>query len=430
MSFTKHLYQSLFWRILYYLSLLLLTIIIARYYEASLSGWFNYLISFAGLFVLISGLSLESAIGFYCSKENADISSFILFIFFWCILIALIGVAVIFILYYYGIKLDGQFLFISLLIYIVGNLLISFTQSVFIARYNFKICGLVSIIFNLSLIALLFVTTILKQRVDLSLFIIIYSSSFFIQGLLLWYILIKKYNIKMYKGILFPFSKPLFHYALPAFIGNLIFFLVYRIDYFFVHKFCDDTMLGNYIQVSKMAQLFLIIPASIAAVIFPATAKGEPGIEQKMKAISRFLVSFFLIVITILVLSGKWLFPWLFGNSFNKMYQTFLPLIPGILSLVIISILGAYFAGKDLVRINLIGAFLALIIIVSIDLLLIPVLQIRGAAIACSISYTSYLAYLLFWFSRTGSTRISNMFIITKSDFDLVKNILFISKYH
>jgi O-antigen/teichoic acid export membrane protein len=106
------------------------------------------------------------------------------------------------------------------------------------------------------------------------------------------------------------------------------------------------------------------------------------------------------------------------------MYETFLPLIPGILSLVVISLLGAYFAGKDLVRINLTGALMALIIIVIADLMLIPALQIQGAAIACSISYTSYLVYLLFWFSRKESATISNMFIITKSDLILFKNML------
>lgn len=424
MSFSKHIYQSFTWRILYYVSVLLLNICIARYFEASLSGWFNYLMSIAGLLVLISGLSLDSATGYYSTKEDADLTSFAWFILFWCIIVLLLALLTIIILNYGGILSGSLLLPMAIVMYVIGNLAISFTQSVFIAKYNFRTTGIVAVIFNLALLLLLLVMSILKEKMDISFFLSLYAACFLVQGLILWYILFTKYYIKPLKKITLSFIKKLFQYAMPAFAGNLTFFFVYRIDYWFVHKFCDDALLGNYIQVSKLAQLFLIIPAAIAAVIFPATAKGEENIGIKMKALSRVLISCFLFVLALLVLFGKWLFPWLFGNSFDKMYVTFLPLIPGILSLVIISLLGAYFAGKDLVRINLIGALLALIIMVIADLILIPALQIQGAAIACSISYSSYLVYLLFWFSRKESSTISNMFFITKSDWSLFKNML------
>src|SRR5690606_32047549 len=43
----------------------------------------------------------------------------------------------------------------------------------------------------------------------------------------------------------------LFKYCGFAWLGNLIFFLLYRIDYVFVEQLSNATALGNYIQVSK-----------------------------------------------------------------------------------------------------------------------------------------------------------------------------------
>ena len=62
--------------------------------------------------------------------------------------------------------------------------------------------------------------------------------------------------------------------------ANIVFFLVYRVDYLFVNAspVCTAADLGNYIQVSKLGQLLLIIPQIIASVIFPRTASG---IERK-----------------------------------------------------------------------------------------------------------------------------------------------------
>ena len=42
--------------------------------------------------------------------------------------------------------------------------------------------------------------------------------------------------------------KPLLKYASIAFIGNVLFFLMYRVDYWFIDYFVKDKiLLGNYI---------------------------------------------------------------------------------------------------------------------------------------------------------------------------------------
>src|SRR6202042_3662537 len=74
--------------------------------------------------------------------------------------------------------------------------------------------------------------------------------------------------------------RKLLRYSLFALASNIIFFLVYRVDYWFVKRFCSDNELGNYIQVSKIVQLFLILPLTIASIVFPYTA-GETNKMDK-----------------------------------------------------------------------------------------------------------------------------------------------------
>ena len=52
-----------------------------------------------------------------------------------------------------------------------------------------------------------------------------------------------------------PILKIVIRYSLFALMANLIYFLVNRIDYWFVEHYCSAEDLGNYIQASKLAQM-------------------------------------------------------------------------------------------------------------------------------------------------------------------------------
>jgi O-antigen/teichoic acid export membrane protein len=77
----------------------------------------------------------------------------------------------------------------------------------------------------------------------------------------------------------------LIKYCLTAFGANAVFFMVYKIDYLFVNysPVCTAADLGNYIQVSKIGQLMLLVPQIIASVVFPRTASGihEKTLKQR-----------------------------------------------------------------------------------------------------------------------------------------------------
>lgn len=429
MKFSKLVYQSFSWRLWYHISLFLLTICISRYFQSAASGWFNYVISICSLLVLIAGFSMDSAIGFHLSKETFSTSAVSGFIFTWSIVTGLIALAVFYVIFKNGYlnTTDTRLLFITWL-YITGNLFITILQSVFYARHNFLFANLVAVIFNLLLAMLLVVSFYLKKMFSIITFFQLYAISFFVQGVFFWGVLLWRDKIRLFQSFNFPVVKKLFKYASLVFTSNLVFFLVYRIDYWFVNKYCNADLLGNYIQVSKTVQVFLIIPASIASVIFPVVASGRNEMIGKLMQLSRLLVTAFAFALAILAITGKWLFTFVFGPSFNKMYEPFLLLIPGIICLTVIALLGAYFSGKNLAKINLTGGIIALAIMITGDMILIPVLQISGAAIASSISYAGFLAYLLYWVNKNETKGIRGFFICTKQDWKYLLSFLLIRR--
>jgi O-antigen/teichoic acid export membrane protein len=197
---------------------------------------------------------------------------------------------------------------------------------------------------------------------------------------------------------------------------------LYRVDYFFVEKYCTADELGNYIQVSKIVHLFFILPTILASAVFPITAGGrKEDINKLLTLLSRSIFLLYTLCCVVLALLGKWLFPFVFGESFTGMYQPFLWLIPGIISLSGIFTLTAYFAGRNRIRINIIGSVYALVVIVVGDILFIPKYGIEAAAIISSIGYIVYQVYIITVFKKEYQTAVADFFIFRSDDWKLIK---------
>ncbi len=219
--------------------------------------------------------------------------------------------------------------------------------------------------------------------------------------------------------------KMVFQFCLLAFVSNLITFLYYRVDYWFVNHYRSAEELGNYIQVSKIAQMFFVLPGILASAVFPLTAGGRRReINNMLMVMSRSILFFYSLACLFLVITGKWLFPFIFGDSFKGMYSTFLFIIPGILGLSTLYTLTAYFAGKNRVIVNLKGSCLALITIITGDVLLIPKYGINAAAAVSSVGYIVYHIYVLQVFTKEYKTPVLSFFIFKYSDFSSIKRSL------
>lgn len=429
---SRFLYQSIFWKGLVYLSSFVLNILIARHFEAAVSGNIYYLINAYSLVLLVLSMSMESGIVYFGVKREIEMSKLLNFSVLYTSMTAIILCFIIF--SFKSISFNGisRGLFIvSALSFICGNLLISYGNALFNAEKNFVWPNVVALIINVALsIVLIIKWTHPEIHFTNDAYFYIYFLSFLFTGIISTLVFLIFYVKKIKLSL--PASKEfkkLFNYCLLAWIANILFFLLYRIDYFFVERYCSAQELGNYIQVSKIAQMFFLIPSIAAGVIFPLTASEEKeSVFRWLAILSRVFLFVYAVACLFLIIVGKWLFPLVFGNTFKSMYTAFVFLVPGILSLSVLYTITAYNAGVNKISINIASCVWTLLIILVGNIILIPWYSINNAALVSSIGYISMLIYLMTIFKKNNKVQLSNFFLFRFEDFAALKKFIKNSK--
>jgi O-antigen/teichoic acid export membrane protein len=424
----RTLFQSILWRGLYYAAVFIINILIARHFQAATSGSIYYISSIYSFILLFTSFSIESGITYFAASEKIGLNKLFGFAVFWSLIVGVI----IFLLLSFFIKvnyagIDEQLLFISSITFICGNLLTAYCTGIFYAKNNFLLPNLVSIIITATLIIILpYHGRSIVEGINDNNYFYLYFGSFLLQGICLAVLILLKYvRIKRQWFLSAEEFWSLFRYCMTAYLANIIFFLLYRIDYWFVEKYCTPVQLGNYIQVSKLGQMFFILPTILASVVFPLTAGGQrEKVNGLLTMLSRTILWLYAVVCGLLLLTGKWLFPFIFGNDFTGMYQPFALLIPGILSLSGLFTLTAYYAGKNKMKVNITGSLLALVVIIAGDSIFIPAYGINAAALISSFGYIIYQLYVLIVFNKEYKTRIIEFFIFKMNDWKNMKKIL------
>jgi O-antigen/teichoic acid export membrane protein len=185
-----------------------------------------------------------------------------------------------------------------------------------------------------------------------------------------------------------------------------------------------DTDIGNYIQVSRIVQLFQILPSMLAAYFFPKTASEGDKIIPYLTILIRWIVIVNLILVLPIIIGGFYLFPFIFGGSFDQMYILFVLSVPGIFSLSVLAIISTYMAGINAVRINLLTALIALVIVCIGDYLLIPVYGVGAAAAVSAIAYLCCTTIALYIFIKKVNSSVKKIFTLRNTDLDLLKKIV------
>lgn len=423
MNFHRLLFQSLLWRGLFFLTFFLISILLPRSLQAAGAGWVYYLTNWFSLLLLVASLNLESAVGYYASNQGVSNNKLAWLSVAWT---AIVGLLVFIVIKFYFGEIKGeepitqnQYIFFAVS-YIAGILLMNFYTALFYAKRNFFLPNLL-----LSLTNIAFITCILKgeswniTNADILNIYFWYSLS---QGLLLLIAYFIKYNSWNISFPQFGEWKMLMRYALLALVANLVYFLVYRADYWFVRhspaSSPDGYDLGNYIQVSKHGQMLLILPQIIASAVFPQTASeiDRQKVRDTVALLSRFFLVIYVFIIAVIAVIGEWLFPFVYGETFNRMYWPTLLILPGIWALSVMVLLAAYFSGKGNVKINIYGGLLSVVIVLAGNYFFTFRYGMIAAAIISSVAYFSYLFFLMWQFEKEYKVPIADFLIPRRSD--------------
>lgn len=398
MQLKRAITQNVFWRSLYLASSFAVNVLISRLLSAEKTGAVYYIVNNLAFIILITSLSLESGTAYYLAKKQITPLKVATF----CILYSLIAsLACIFFYNYFFSSLLQTDKKILLFFYVIGVMLVSFFNGLSSALQNFRLPNVVLVSINILLILALI---IFRNEPFLTLqFYYFYFGTFSLQGIVLAVVFVVNYKKEEKKDVQNSSDvlQLIFKYSLMAISANIIYFLLYRVDYWFVNKFCSSSDLGNYIQASKLGQLFLSIPSIIGASVFASVAAQTSGNPSKnVLRVSRTVLGVAFVLMMILICVGKWFFPFLFGNSFSKMYLAFVLLAPGTLAICFLYPLTAYYAGIKMIKVNIAGSSIALVIVLICDYIFIPTHGIVAAAVISSIGYATYAAYVIRYFCK------------------------------
>ena len=219
-------------------------------------------------------------------------------------------------------------------------------------------------------------------------------------------------------------------YGLKSYPGTIAQFLNYRIDIFLVAYFLTFEEVGLYVLAVNWSELIFYLPDSMAMVLFPTIASSKSRKDSnELTAIMTKAVMIIILIgsIFILLFAGK-LIPFLYTNQFlGSIYPLFI-LLPGVLMLSMWKIIISDLAGRGFPQYKSITSTAGMILNVILNIILIPLYGINGAALATSLSYTLTTILSIYWHINITGTTLFQLLFIRRKDVTFILSRVSIKK--
>ena len=214
-------------------------------------------------------------------------------------------------------------------------------------------------------------------------------------------------------------------FALPCYGANLTQFLNYRLDLFIVGILAGYASVGRYTLAVSLGQLVWLLSQSAANVLLPkiAAAQSSKDTVENTNRLNRLvLFASFLSALGLGIVASQAI-PLLYGEAFRPSFAALVWILPGIVAFSTVNILAAYIAGIGKPRLNLFVAAVALVVTVSLNLYLIPRLDIVGASLTSTASYSVSAVLTIFLYVRQTGSSLRQLLVPTADDFNFARQL-------
>jgi len=223
-----------------------------------------------------------------------------------------------------------------------------------------------------------------------------------------------KTNLKILKDSL--------SYGIRGHIGNVINFVTYRADIFFISFFVGVGGVGIYTVSVAFAEILLRLPGAINLVLLPKTSASLKRVSADLTSqISRIVFPFSIILASIFVLISRPLISLLFGDRFDPSFTPLWILLIGVVPLTLSKIFTSYLAGRGKLEYVTYQATVSMIITIVLNILLIPRFGIVGAAIASSVSYISATLVVVRGFLKDSNLTLFSVILPSRKDITILQ---------
>lgn len=188
-----------------------------------------------------------------------------------------------------------------------------------------------------------------------------------------------------------PEQKKLLRYGWKAHFGNIMAFVNYRADIFLVNFLIGPVATGIYVIAVQFAEKLWMLSQAASIVLLPrlSSMSDEVGRRHQLSLRAGWItgVLTFIASLLLIVLLYFFLEP-IFGSEYQPAFVPFLWLLPGIVLGATSRIYSNTIAAAGKPEWNMYASILVVTVNVAGNLILIPELGLKGAAIATSIAYS------------------------------------------
>lgn len=403
----------------------LISLLIAKLAGADQFGSLSLMIVNAAFIYIITGLGTDAAIvwhGITGKNYSRDkvfsftvITALIQLLFFY--IIAILGY------FFLGHTLlggnHGLKIFFAELVYFTGLVIAEKFTSLYYSQHEAKRCNRILALVSSVLFVIVIVAWIFRPEYIIENPVWLYSLFIFIPSIILLLSFLVTYRPSM-KSISEEEYKSFSTFSAIVLITNTIQFVAFRADYWIITLYFDHDVVGIYAQASKFAQTLWIIPGILAGLVTPALKNEQQKLtEAGLLSVTRLSLYTHLLLALLVVVSAFVIYSFFLPLEYFNGFYSLLIMLPGYLLFIITTLFAAYFSANRMLKINLYGSLLCCVLIVVLDLIMIPAMSYKGAAIANLLAYSITTIYFIYQALSLMKISVSDLLAIRRADFNL-----------
>ena len=198
----------------------------------------------------------------------------------------------------------------------------------------------------------------------------------------------------------------------------------YRIDVLMLKEFenVNFAQIGVYSIGVTLAEKVLLIPEAVKDILLSKLAKGAE--DETVAKVMRLCMPICLFTFIGILVLGQPFINILYGSEFKNAYSVTVITMFGVIAIMFYKMITVYNIVNKKQNFNLVVLLSSIAINVVMNILLIPKMNIIGAAIATVISYVYCAIVFLIYFSRRTKIKMCDLILINKSDVMLLKGFI------
>lgn len=213
-------------------------------------------------------------------------------------------------------------------------------------------------------------------------------------------------------------------FGLKSHVQTLLTALHLRLDHFLIAFFLGPSEVAFYTIATHIAELIGGVHRPVSIVLYPRLASTSGAhIHETTIAVCRHVLFLETIAAVAILLGSKQVIVVLYGRDYLPAAQPLFIIIPGVLMLSVFNLLARNFMSRDKQQVTIVAGIAGLVVNILLNIVLIPLLGISGAALASTASYSLATVLLMIAFRRHSGISLMELIRVRRSDVEFYKKL-------